>query len=168
MMSEPRLFNLDNSSDNRGSFAKIANSLSKDFPDFFNNEIQIFFSTSKQNVIRGFHYQTEDFASTRLIICIEGNINDHTININPKNEKYGEIVTFNMQSSDFVGLIVPPNYAHGFETLSENATLLYIMNKSYNANYDKVINPMSFENIWFTKQPIMSTRDSTSPLFPNK
>jgi dTDP-4-dehydrorhamnose 3,5-epimerase len=165
-MNEPRLFTLDNSSDHRGSFAKIANSLSKSFPDFFNNDVQIFYSISKRSVIRGFHYQTDDFSSTRLIICINGNINDHTVNMDPKNEKYGKVVTFNMQSNDFVGLIVPPNYAHGFETLSDNATLLYITNRSYNPNYDKVINPMSFDNIWVTKKPIMSLRDSTAPLFP--
>jgi dTDP-4-dehydrorhamnose 3,5-epimerase len=164
-MSAPMLFKLENSTDERGSFAKIANSLPKDFIEFADSDVQIFYSISQQNVIRGFHYQSDSYSSTRLVVCINGTINDHTININPKSEDYGKMVTFNLQSKDFTGLLIPPDYAHAFEVLSQTATLLYLMNKSYDHKNDKVINPMSFENIWVTKKPIISVRDVGAPFF---
>ena len=40
------------------------------------------------------------------------------------------------------GLLIPKGFAHGFQTLLANTTLLYIMSAQHNAQYEKGINPL--------------------------
>ena len=64
-------------------------------------------------------------------------------------------------------MVVPNNYAHGYECLSKNCTVLYHLD---NYRDKKGENGISFKdkdlNIkWVTKKPIVSKRDRSSNSF---
>jgi dTDP-4-dehydrorhamnose 3,5-epimerase-like enzyme len=56
-------------------------------------------------------------------------------------------------------LYVPRGVAHGFRVLSSQATILYLVDQIYNAEFDFSINPLSIGYDWGLSNPILSLRD---------
>ena len=159
MLKEPILIKKKKYFDIRGSFQEIY--LLKEL------KIKIIFSAlahSKKNVIRGLHFQISN-KQTKIIHVVRGSILDVVVNLDRKSKKFGKIFKYTLNEGDI--LVVPNNYAHGYECLSKNCTVLYHLD---NYRDKKGENGISFKdkdlNIkWVTKKPIVSKRDRLSNSF---
>ena len=150
--------------DSRGIFSKIANEDSVIANIGFSFQIKdMFLTSSRINVIRGMHLQTNNFASNRIIHVISGEINDVLVDLrlsktlNQFSEKLGP-------DSNFDTVFVPAGIAHGYESLSDSK-IIYLSDAPYSKTYDIGFNPLSFNYKWFTKNPIISDRDRDLPSF---
>ena len=146
--------------DNRGNFVEIyKESLFEELnlPDFVQDNI----SLSKKGVIRGFHFQSEPFAQGKLISVVQGQIFDVIVDIRPSSPTFGQHVTFSLTSSKHHMVYIPPGFAHGFCTLSDNSIVLYKNTKEFNSKYYHGIkwNDPDINIKWPLKNPIISEKD---------
>ena len=159
MLKKPILIKKKKHSDNRGFFQEIFLSRELNF-----NVIFSAIAHSKKNVIRGLHFQTLK-KQTKFIYVVEGRILDVVVNLSRKSKQFGKIYKFTLSKGDI--LIVPNNYAHGYECLSKFCTVLYHLDNYRNIRGENGIlyNDKELNIKWVTKKPIISKRDKSGNSF---
>ena len=127
--------------DNRGSFKKILPI--EDEIELSNFPIcQVNISTNTlAGTIRGLHYQVEPFLEAKLISCIKGSVMDVLLDMRPTSETYGKYASYHLTPGSG-SLLVPPLVAHGFQTLKDETTLLYLHSNDYSADNSQGVNPL--------------------------
>jgi dTDP-4-dehydrorhamnose 3,5-epimerase len=142
--------------DQRGYFSKLV-SISFVKVNNIKKIKEINFSYSrKKGTIRGLHYQSGKFKETKIIYVLRGKIFDVSINL--KNNKIKSTV---LSASSKKFIVIKENFAHGFQTLSDNTCVLYVNTKEHNKTYERRINPFSKELYikWPIKKYIISKKD---------
>ena len=82
-------------------------------------------SCSKKNVLRGLHYQKKPFSIGKLVRCISGSIYDVVVDVRSKSPTFGHWAGIELNFFNKNSLWIPPGFAHGFLSKSENSILLY-------------------------------------------
>jgi len=144
------------------------------FFEFFNQEkfnkctglnekfVQDNISYSKKGVLRGLHYQESPMQQGKLIGVLSGEIYDVAVDIRQNSTSHGKWIKERLSESNKKLLWIPPGFAHGFYTLSENTTLLYKTTNYYSAKHEKTIkwNDKNINIEWgFKEGPILSHKD---------
>ena len=121
-------------------------------------------SVSSRNVIRGMHFGIGSNDQSKLVMCASGTIVDVTVNIDKNSENFRQIHKFTLSSENFTSIFIPAGFAHGFEVISDSATVVYLQSREYAPDLEYAINPMDPDLgiIWSTTNPILSRRDSES------
>ena len=139
--------------DNRGFFQEL----------FLEKEIKnkIKFTAiahSKKNVIRGMHFQLKN-KQTKIISVISGKVLDVAVNLKKNSKSFGKIYYFLLNSGDTI--YIPNYFAHGYECLSNNSTILYHLDNYRDATNESGIlyNDKTLKIKWKSKKPILSERD---------
>jgi dTDP-4-dehydrorhamnose 3,5-epimerase-like enzyme len=105
------------------------------------------------------HLQIEPYCSSKLVIPWSGEVVDVLIDLRLDSKTYLNIQEFKLISKDNKMLYVPKGVAHGFKVISEEATLIYLVDEFYNSAFDVSINPLLIDFDWQLKNPIISQRD---------
>ena len=123
-------------------------------------------SFSKQNTIRGLHYQSEP-GQAKLISCIQGSIWDVAVDIRPDSSTFGQWEAVILDDQTRRQLFIPVGFAHGFCILSETAIVQYKVSSIYNPQTEKSIrwNDPDIGIRWPIQSPVLADRDFTSPFF---
>ena len=87
-------------------------------------------SRSSRGVLRGLHYQLEH-PQGKLVRVVNGEVLDVSVDIRKGSPRFGESVSIVLSADDPRQLYVPPGFAHGFCTLSEQADFLYKCTELY-------------------------------------
>jgi len=150
---KPFLFSSKRFFDNRGFFQELY--LKKNFNS---NAIFTAIAYSKKNVIRGMHFQLKN-KQTKIITVLSGKILDVTINLRKNSKNFGKKYYFLMQEGQSV--YIPNFFAHGYECLSQNATILYHLDNYRDAKNEAGLpyNDKGLKIKWKTNKPILSLRD---------
>ncbi|TFH21049.1 MAG: dTDP-4-dehydrorhamnose 3,5-epimerase [Bacteroidia bacterium] len=82
-------------------------------------------SRSTHGVIRGLHFQIEPHAQTKLVRVTEGSIYDVAVDLRRGSPSYGQWYGVELSAENFLQLLIPKGFAHGFSVLSDHATLYY-------------------------------------------
>jgi dTDP-4-dehydrorhamnose 3,5-epimerase len=148
--------------DKRGSFTKLLSF--KNYKKIFKKEKIIELNLSinkKKGTIRGMHYQVGKFKEKKVIYCLQGKVFDVAININKNSKQYLKTQTNTLTDKSKKYIVIPEDYAHGFQTLENNTILLYLHSKSFNRKYERRLNPLNkiFEINWPIKNIIISQKD---------
>ncbi len=159
MIEKPLLIKNNKYYDKRGFFQEIVLSKKIKIPIVFTA-----LAESKKNVIRGLHFQRKN-KQTKIIYVVNGKILDVAVNLRKKSKNFGKVYKFFLQKGDI--LAIPNFFAHGYECLSKNCSILYHLD-----NYRDVKNEdgIKFDDKdlkirWITKKPILSKRDKLSACF---
>ena len=146
-LNKPLKVKLKKHNDRRGYLAELYNK--KNINLNFQHSI---ISASKKNVIRGLHFRKKP--EYKLLYVLEGKINDFCVSL-----KTGKIYKFSMKKNE--GLLIPPNYAHGYECLKNNNILIYYLTWPYNSKLQSGIiwNDKTLKINWSIKKPIISSKD---------
>lgn len=159
---EMKIFNFKKLSDKRGFFKKLISKkfLNRNIKDKI-EEVNLSFN-KKKGTVRGFHYQTGCFKEDKIIFILSGKILDVSINLNEKriNKK---VIKKILSSNVNKGIIIPKNFAHGFQTLEDNTLILYLHTKKFNPKYEKTINPINndLNFVWPLRVSNISKKDKT-------
>ena len=81
--------------------------------------------TSKKGSIRGMHFQLKPFSEIKLVRCIAGEVFDVIIDLRESSATYLKWFGINLSSVNKKMIYIPEGFAHGFQSLSENAELVY-------------------------------------------
>ena len=87
-------------------------------------------ANSKKNVIRGMHFQLKN-KQTKIISVISGKVLDVAVNLKKNSKHFGKIYYFLLNPGDTI--YIPNYFAHGYECLSNNSTILYHLDNYRNA-----------------------------------
>jgi len=150
--------------DSRGSFSKFWTSGPGSCCHSSFSPKELFSSYSTFGVIRGFHFQTDPCRIGKLIKVVEGEILDVSFEIpNKRRELNFESFILNPSSH---ALMVPENYAHGFQVLSNTAVVVYLTSGLYSSDHDTGIHWSQYNN-WSDIPKIISERDAEFKKFPS-
>ena len=102
--------------------------------------VQINHSFNKhKGTVRGMHFQLPPFQEIKLIRCIRGSVFDVIIDLRKKSPTFLQYFSVELSAENRKMIYVPKNFAHGFQTLSDNTELIYHHTEFYNANADSGI-----------------------------
>lgn len=119
------------------------------------------FAESKHNVLRGMHGDTKTW---KLISCVYGEIYEVVVDMRPESPTYLKWDAFNLSSSNYMQVLVPPNFLNGYYVKSETAIFHYKL--AYDGEYFDVKDQITYRwddakfNIkWPCTNPILHDRD---------
>ena len=96
-------------------------------------------SKSVYGVIRGLHFQLEPYAQTKLVRVLSGKILDVAVDLRSGSHTYGKWKSLILSEDNFLQLLIPKGFAHGFSVLSETAVVFYKCDQFYHPASDKGI-----------------------------
>ena len=153
-----------NQADSRGEFRKyFSEDILASIPDF-GRPVEMYSSSSHSGVIRGLHFQHGQNKLTRLVWVSSGEIDDVAVDLR-KGDSYGQIHRTHLRDSEHVLIYIPWYFAHGFQVLSENATVNYLTNRPYSPKDEAGFHYDSFGMTWTSKPTEVSKRDLGLPPF---
>ena len=152
-LSKPRHLKQIIHKDSRGSLTEIF--LKKKIKFNFNKCIAV---TSKQNAIRGLHFQKK-FPQHKILFVLKGIINDFVVDIKKNSKTFGKIYKFKLTPGE--ALIIPKKFAHGYSSLAKENIVIYFLSEDWLLNQESgIIWNDKFLNInWGIKKPIVSKKD---------
>ena len=119
LLIEPEVF-----SDARGFFMETfhaAKYASQGLPEVF---LQDNHSRSVRGVLRGLHYQLK-YPQGKLVRVVTGEVFDVAVDIRKGSPFFGKWAGAVLSEKNQQQMYIPPGFAHGFCTLSEQADFLY-------------------------------------------
>ncbi|WP_392533944.1 dTDP-4-dehydrorhamnose 3,5-epimerase [Nostoc sp. C117] len=160
---EPQVF-----ADDRGFFFEVYNHQKfAQETGIVTNFVQDNHSCSKQNVLRGLHYQIQQ-PQGKLIRPIVGTIFDVAVDIRKSSATFGKWVGYELSAENKPLLWIPPGFAHGFLALSEIAEVMYKTTDYYSPQGDRTIlwNDPDLSIDWpLSAPPILSAKDQAGKSF---
>jgi dTDP-4-dehydrorhamnose 3,5-epimerase len=158
---------LERCGDHRGSFARMF--CQEEFRKHGLNEIwsQCNVSHSVQKgTLRGMHFQRPPKADAKLVKCMRGAVFDVIVNLRWQSATFGHWTSVNLTAEGGEMIYVPEGFAHGFQTLTPNAELLYFHSDSYSPQHEGGLsyNDPNVGIDWPLDVQSLSERDQTLPL----
>ena len=157
--------------DARGYFFESFNKLSFKKNGIDYNFVQDNQSLSSHGIIRGLHYQLVPFAQTKLVRVIHGEIYDVAVDLRKGSSTFGKWYGVNLSGNNYLQLLIPQGFAHGFSVLSDKATVLYKTDDYYKKEAERgiVFNDPYLKINWNIPESevLVSERDKQLPGFDN-
>ncbi len=97
-------------------------------------------SSSKKGVFRGLHYQTGNFAQSKLVRVLKGSVIDFIVDLREDSKTYGKFEFFELNDKNNLSLFVPPYFAHGFLSLEDDTLLSYKCGNYYHKESEGSVN----------------------------
>jgi dTDP-4-dehydrorhamnose 3,5-epimerase len=162
LLLEPRVF-----SDDRGFFLESYNE--KFFAGLGISErfVQDNHSFSKQNVVRGLHYQAAH-PQGKLVRAVSGEIFDVAVDLRRSSATFGQWHGEILSEENKRMLWIPAGFAHGFSVLSQGAQVLYKASDFYHPESERTIlwNDAQLAIDWhFKNDAIVSAKDQLGVSF---
>jgi dTDP-4-dehydrorhamnose 3,5-epimerase len=83
----------------------------------------------RRGTLRGLHYRVAPHAEVRIVRCVRGSIYDVIVDLRPESASYLRWLGVTLSAENRRSLYVPEGFAHGFQTLEDDAEVLYQMSE---------------------------------------
>lgn len=87
--------------------------------------------TRQKGSLRGMHFQRPPAAEDKLVRCLSGAIVDVIIDLRPDSPTYLRHEAFELTADNFRQLWVPKGFAHGFQALTDDVAVTYLVSEFY-------------------------------------
>ena len=160
ILLKPQVF-----SDNRGYFLEtykrsefIANGIKDDF-------LQDNISYSKKGVLRGLHYQLNPAAQSQIVRVVRGKVWDVVVDIRKNSSTFKKWVGVELNDENNYAVYMPPGFAHGFITLSNDVAMYYKCSAEFSPGLDGGIkwDDKDLDIKWPIDKPVISDKDINLP-----
>lgn len=124
--------------DDRGSFNRLFCQHSLQQADINTSIVQANYShTQKRGAIRGLHFQLSPAMETKMVRCVEGEVFDVAVDLRKGSPTFlhwhGQILSPESNTM----MVIPEGFAHGFQTLTEDAKMLYFHTQFYSKEHER-------------------------------
>ena len=127
LLIEPKIFE-----DSRGFFMESYNySTFKDL-GIDNVFVQDNISKSSKAVLRGLHFQRDEYAQAKLVYVLRGAVLDITVDLRKDRETFGKYEAVELNDKNKRMLFIPRGFAHGFLTLEDDTEFVSKCDNFYN------------------------------------
>jgi len=153
-----------NNGDPRGNLREIYNKKIIKWNDL----IFDYATTSKKNVLRGFHFQSK-FQQVKFVSVLQGRILDYVVDLRKKSKTFGKSFSIILSDKNCKSLYIPEGFAHAYYSFSKKNVIYYKLSNYYHPEYEDGIlwNDKSLKSKWPTKKPIISRKDKKLKTFVN-
>lgn len=79
----------------------------------------------KKGTLRGLHYQKEPYPESKIVSCFQGAFFEVIVDLREDSPTYLQWESFELTEDNNKMIYIPPNCAHGFQTLVDNTTVYY-------------------------------------------
>jgi dTDP-4-dehydrorhamnose 3,5-epimerase len=127
--------------------------------------IQCNHSKSCKGVIRGLHFQREPYSQSKLVRCLHGRIFDVAVDLRKDSKYFGKYVSFELSGDNKYLLFIPQGFAHGFQVVSKDAEIEYLVDNEYAPGHEEGImyNDETIGIKWPIQEFIVSEKDQSLP-----
>ncbi|MCK9428792.1 MAG: dTDP-4-dehydrorhamnose 3,5-epimerase family protein [Candidatus Omnitrophica bacterium] len=149
-----------------------------DYVETFNNNIyksldvnvpfvQDSFSTSRKDVLRGFHGDNETW---KLIQVVSGEVYEVIVDLNMDSPTYLEWQAFHISERNRYQLLIPPGFGNAMLALTDNVVYYYKQTTFYDRSKQFTIpwDDPTLKVYWPISKPILSMRDATAQCLKRK
>jgi dTDP-4-dehydrorhamnose 3,5-epimerase len=121
---------------------------------------------TQEGTLRGLHYQGPPHEEHKLVRCTSGAIFDVIVDIRPQSSHYRRWFGTHLTAQNHRSLFIPPGFAHGFITLSDDAEVYYMISVPHAPQYAQGFrwNDPAFSIQWPLVPSVISPRDAAFPL----
>jgi dTDP-4-dehydrorhamnose 3,5-epimerase len=81
--------------------------------------------------LRGMHFQRPPSREGKLVRCIRGAVYDVVVDLRPQSPAFLHHEAVELTAANRRGIYIPPGFAHGFQTLTDDAEVQYQMTDDY-------------------------------------
>ncbi len=158
---EPTLFE-----DQRGHFLEAFRESIFRERGFIYRYVQDNISQSRQDTLRGLHYQKHPHSQSKLVMALSGMVLDVAVDIRRNSPTFGRYVSAELSDQNRRMMLIPPGFAHGFSVLSESATIFYKCSSYYDKESERGIrwDDPAVGIDWKVESPLLSDKDKLLPL----
>jgi dTDP-4-dehydrorhamnose 3,5-epimerase len=135
-VADARLIRLNRRSDARGDFERTW--CLKEFEEagIAFHPVQANMSlTRTRGTIRGMHFQREPKAEAKLVRCSRGRIWDVITDLRSQSPSFHSSFGLELAGETAIALYVPAGFAHGFQALTDNVAVEYLMDEPYASEF---------------------------------
>ena len=100
------------------------------------------FTTSKKNVLRGFHGDTK---SWKLVTCLKGEILSVIVDYRKNSKNYLKYTKIKMSEKNRISVLIPPNFLNSWLCISKEC--LYQYKYSFKGKYNDVKDQISINGM---------------------
>ena len=120
-----------------------------------------------RGTLRGMHFQTAPHAEVKLVRCLRGAIHDVLLDLRPDSATFRKWEAFELTSENRSQLYVPKGFAHGFQALTDDAEVSYLISEPYEPKAASGVrhDDPAFGVAWPLPVAAMSEKDRTWPDF---
>lgn len=132
------LIELEEFKDERGTFARqfCKEELKKYNIDFDIKQCNLSKNTRK-GILRGMHYQAMPYPEIKLVSCMKGRIYDTILDLRKDSKTYLKWIGIELSPENRRMLYIPPEVAHGFQTLEDETYVYYQLGEFFKPEYYK-------------------------------
>lgn len=115
--------------------------------------------------VRGLHFQYAPHAESKIVTCLLGSVFDVALDLRVASPTFLKWFGVTLSADSQNSLVIPPGVAHGFQTLTDQADVLYLVTTAYSSEHEDGINPFDPEAdiSWPIPVSEMSLRDRQRP-----
>ena len=123
-------------------------------------------TTSKKNVLRGFHFQSK-FRQAKFVSVLKGKILDYVVDLRKKSKTFGKSFGIELSEKNCKSLYIPEGFAHAYYSFSNLNIIYYKLSNYYYPEYEDGIlwNDKSLKAKWPNKKPVVSKKDKKLKTF---
>ncbi|MCK1716165.1 dTDP-4-dehydrorhamnose 3,5-epimerase [Bradyrhizobium sp. 143] len=96
-------------------------------------------SSTQRGVLRGLHYQLPPHPQGKLVRCSRGAILDVGVDIRAGSPTFGRHIAAELSAANWRQLWLPPGFAHGYVTLTDDCEVIYKVTDYYAPDCDRGI-----------------------------
>ena len=124
-------------------------------------------SQSVKNTLRGLHFQVKQ-AQDKLVRVVQGEIFDVAVDLRPDSRTFGQWEGVVLSAENHLQFFVPKGFAHGFQVLSDTASVIYKCSDFYSPQDERGLlwSDPDLDIAWPGKgPPTLSEKDRNNPTF---
>jgi dTDP-4-dehydrorhamnose 3,5-epimerase len=112
------------------------------------------------------HHQKAPHEEHKLVRCTAGAIFDVIVDIRPRSAHYRRWFGTQLTAENHRSLFIPPGFAHGFITLSDDTEVYYMISVPHAPEHGQGFrwNDPAFAIEWPLPPSVISARDAAYPL----
>jgi dTDP-4-dehydrorhamnose 3,5-epimerase len=85
----------------------------------------------KRGTLRGLHWQRQPHAERKLLRCTRGSVYDVIVDLRRDSDTFKSWLGVELTEQNHRMLLVPEDFAHGFQTLEDNSEVFYQVTQFY-------------------------------------
>jgi dTDP-4-dehydrorhamnose 3,5-epimerase len=122
---------------------------------------------AQRGTVRGMHFQTAPHAEAKLVRCVAGAVHDIALDLRPESPTFKQSVATELSADNGRAVFLPEGIAHGFQTLTDDATLFYQMSAPYAPEFARGVrwDDAAFQIEWPIAEAIVCEHDLAFPIF---
>jgi dTDP-4-dehydrorhamnose 3,5-epimerase len=121
--------------------------------------------TRRKGSIRGMHYQLPPSSEVKLVRCVRGAVMDVVVDIRPQSPTFKGWFSAELSAENRRMMYVPKGFAHGFQSLTEDAELSYMVSAWYDQPNERSLryNDPAIGITWPLPVADVSAKDAGAP-----